>query len=314
MAYRRTENVVRRLNARHDAIVEAARRCRDGRRHGGDPDRAGRRAGRGRGRHRLPLFPRQDRSGRRAGRERAEREIEAVRRPPMPRPDRCRRWRRRSPRFGARALRNRRLAWAVIAEPVDTDTDARAPALSQGVGRRDRGADHGGDRRRPSAGAGRGACRRGAGRRAARRPDRPARARRHRRPGRARAKRCRRSRCSRCAGSAWSMPAPAALWCRRCCRRREPVSDSLLQRCDREPVGDGAERPGAAFGLAVRLVHRHLRVGRGAGADDGAAALASRRGSRAPRRRPAVSSMHLLHHVGDRDRAVRRRRSVPCTP
>jgi hypothetical protein len=26
--------------------------------------------------------------------------------------------------FGARALRNRRLAWAVIAEPVDTDTDA----------------------------------------------------------------------------------------------------------------------------------------------------------------------------------------------
>jgi AcrR family transcriptional regulator len=26
--------------------------------------------------------------------------------------------------FGARALRNRKLAWAVIAEPVDTDTDA----------------------------------------------------------------------------------------------------------------------------------------------------------------------------------------------
>ena len=33
--------------------------------------------------------------------------------------------------FGARALRERRLAWAVIAEPVDSETETHAPALSQ---------------------------------------------------------------------------------------------------------------------------------------------------------------------------------------
>ena len=42
----------------------------------------------------------------------------------MPRPGRCRRWRPRIATFGARALRDRKLAWAVIAEPVDIDTDA----------------------------------------------------------------------------------------------------------------------------------------------------------------------------------------------
>ena len=42
----------------------------------------------------------------------------------MPRPARCRRWPRRSRPSPRARLRNRRLAWAVIAEPVDTDTDA----------------------------------------------------------------------------------------------------------------------------------------------------------------------------------------------
>ena len=42
----------------------------------------------------------------------------------MPRPARCRRWPPRSPPSPRARLRNRKLAWAVIAEPVDTDTDA----------------------------------------------------------------------------------------------------------------------------------------------------------------------------------------------
>ena len=68
--------------------------------------------------------------------------------------------------FAARALRSRKLAWAVIAEPVDAETDAVRLELSQGAGRRIAGAHPRGDRRRPSARAGCGA--RGAGRSSAR--------------------------------------------------------------------------------------------------------------------------------------------------
>ena len=54
----------------------------------------------------------------------AEREIEAVRRAADAAPGPLSALAAAVATFGARALRNRKLAWAVIAEPVDTDTDA----------------------------------------------------------------------------------------------------------------------------------------------------------------------------------------------
>ena len=94
--------------------------------------------------------------------------------------------------FAARALRDRKLAWAVIAEPVDAETDAVRQqyrrALAGEIEARIRAAIDGGHL--PEQDAALAAL--GAGRRAARRLDRPAGAGRHRRSGRARAKRCRR--------------------------------------------------------------------------------------------------------------------------
>ena len=54
----------------------------------------------------------------------AEREIEAVRKAADAAPGPLSAVAAALATFGARALRNRKLAWAVIAEPVDTDTDA----------------------------------------------------------------------------------------------------------------------------------------------------------------------------------------------
>ena len=122
----------------------------------------------------------------------SEREIEAVRRAADAAPGPLSALAAAIATFGARALRNRRLTWAVIAEPVDTDTDAVRQQLSHGACRRDRDAHPRRDRRRPSAGAGRGTGRAGAARRAARRPDRPARAREASTIRPARARRCRR--------------------------------------------------------------------------------------------------------------------------
>ena len=124
MAYRRTENVVRRLNARHDAIVDAAR----------DAAAAG-------GMAAIQIAPVAARAGVAAGtvyryfpgkidlvgalvESVAEREIEAVRRAANAAPGPLSALAAAVAIFGARALRNRKLAWAVIAEPVDTDTDA----------------------------------------------------------------------------------------------------------------------------------------------------------------------------------------------
>ena len=124
MAYRRTENVVRRLNARHDAIVDAAR----------DAAAAG-------GMAAIQIAPVAARAGVAAGtvyryfpgkielvgalvESVAEREIEAVRRAANAAPGPLSALAAAVATFGARALRNRKLAWAVIAEPVDTDTDA----------------------------------------------------------------------------------------------------------------------------------------------------------------------------------------------
>ena len=124
MAYRRTANVLRRLNARHDAIVDAGR----------DAASAG-------GMAAIQIVPVAERAGVAAGtvyryfpgkvelvgalvESVAEREIEAVRKAADAAPGPLSAVAAAVATFGARALRNRKLAWAVIAEPVDTDTDA----------------------------------------------------------------------------------------------------------------------------------------------------------------------------------------------
>ena len=123
MAYRRTEHVVRRLNARHDAIVDAAR----------DAAASG-------GMAAIQIAPVAARAGVAAGtvyryfpgkielvgalvESVAGREIEAVRRAADAAPGPLSALAAAIATFGARALRQRKLAWAVIAEPVDTDTD-----------------------------------------------------------------------------------------------------------------------------------------------------------------------------------------------
>ena len=123
MAYRRTENVVRRLHARHDAIVEAAR---------GAASSGGMSA--------VQIAPVAARAGVAAGTvyryfpgkielvgalvaSVSEREIEALRRASDAAPGPLSALAAAIATFAARALRNRRLAWAVIAEPVDNETD-----------------------------------------------------------------------------------------------------------------------------------------------------------------------------------------------
>jgi len=123
MAYRRTENVVRRLHARHDAIVEAAR----------DAASSG-------GMSAVQIAPVAARAGVAAGTvyryfpgkielvgalvaSVSEREIEALRRASDAAPGPLSALAAAIATFAARALRNRRLAWAVIAEPVDNETD-----------------------------------------------------------------------------------------------------------------------------------------------------------------------------------------------
>jgi len=124
MAYRRTENVIRRLHARHDAIVEAAREAAT--------------AG---GMAAVQIAPIAERAGVAAGtvyryfpgkvdlvgalvESVAEREIEAVRHAADAAPGPLSALAAAIASFGARALRHRKLAWAVTAEPVDADTDA----------------------------------------------------------------------------------------------------------------------------------------------------------------------------------------------
>jgi AcrR family transcriptional regulator len=124
MAYRRTENVLRRMHARHDAIVDAAR----------EAAAAG-------GMAAIQIAPVAARAGVAAGtvyryfpgkielvgamvESVAEREIAAVRQAADAAPGPLSALAAAIATFGARSLRNRKLAWAVIAEPVDIDTDA----------------------------------------------------------------------------------------------------------------------------------------------------------------------------------------------
>ncbi len=134
MAYRRTENVVRRLNARHDAIVDAAR----------DAAASG-------GMAAIQIAPVAARAGVAAGTvyryfpgkielvgalvERvAERELAAVQRAADAAPGPLSALAAAVATFGARALRDRKLAWAVMAEPVDTDTDAVRQQYRRDIG------------------------------------------------------------------------------------------------------------------------------------------------------------------------------------
>jgi len=134
MAYRRTENVVRRLNARHDAIVDAAR----------DAAAAG-------GMAAIQIAPVAARAGVAAGTvyryfpgkielvgalvERvAERELAAVRRAADAAPGPLSALAAAVATFGARALHDRKLAWAVMAEPVDIDTDVVRQQYRRDIG------------------------------------------------------------------------------------------------------------------------------------------------------------------------------------
>jgi AcrR family transcriptional regulator len=123
MPYRRTDNVVRKLAARHEAIVEAARRI----------------AGEG-GMAAVQVAPVAERAGIATGTVYryfpsktdlvaavvaaiSEREIGAVRRAAQAAPGPLSALAAAIATFAARALRNRRLAWAVIAEPVDVEAE-----------------------------------------------------------------------------------------------------------------------------------------------------------------------------------------------
>jgi AcrR family transcriptional regulator len=124
MAYRRTENVIRRQHARHDSIIEAAREAAiEG------------------GMAAIQIVPVAARAGVAAGtvyryfpgkvdlvgalvESVAEREIEAVRRAADAAPGPLSALAAAIASFAGRALQRRRLAWAVTAEPVDADTDA----------------------------------------------------------------------------------------------------------------------------------------------------------------------------------------------
>jgi len=123
MAYRRTENMVRRLAARHDAILSAA----------GEAATAG-------GMAAIQIAPIAARAGIAAGTvyryfpgksdlvgaliaRMAEREIGAVRRAADAAPGPLSALVAAIVTFATRALRDRRLAWAAIAEPVDVEID-----------------------------------------------------------------------------------------------------------------------------------------------------------------------------------------------
>jgi len=124
MAYRRTENVIRRQAERHDSIVAAAAEA----------------ASEG-GMAAIQIAPVAARAGIAAGTvyryfpsktelvgalvaSSAEREIEAVRRAAEAAPGPLSALAAAIATFAGRAARDRRLAWAMIAEPADAETDA----------------------------------------------------------------------------------------------------------------------------------------------------------------------------------------------
>ncbi len=133
MPYRRTENVMRRLAARHDAIIAAAR---DAASEGGMAA--------------VQIVPVAQRAGIAAGTvyryfpakidlvvallaEISEREIGVLRRAADGAPGPLSALAASIMTFAARALRDRRLAFAAIAEPVDADLDVARLAFRQAL-------------------------------------------------------------------------------------------------------------------------------------------------------------------------------------
>ena len=124
MAYRRTENVIRRLHARQNAIVAAAR---DTAAEGGMAaiqmaavaTRAGIAAGTV-----YRYFPGKVELVGALIASVSERELAATQRAAEAAPGPLSALAAAVATFAARALRDRRLAWAVIAEPVDAEIDA----------------------------------------------------------------------------------------------------------------------------------------------------------------------------------------------
>jgi AcrR family transcriptional regulator len=133
MPYRRTENVNRRLAARHDAIIAAARAA----------------AGEG-GMAAVQIVPVAERAGIAAGTvyryfpgktdlvaavlsELSAREIGALRAAAAAAPGPLSALSAAIMTFGARALRNRRLAYAAIAEPVDAELDGGRHAFRKAL-------------------------------------------------------------------------------------------------------------------------------------------------------------------------------------
>src|SRR5579864_3526228 len=133
MPYRRTENVVRRLAARRDAIIAAARQA----------------AGEG-GMAAVQIAPVAARAGMAAGTvyryfpaktdlvaallaEIAEGEIAALRSAANAAPGPLSALSAAIMTFAARAARNRRLAFAAIAEPVDAELDAARLAFRRSL-------------------------------------------------------------------------------------------------------------------------------------------------------------------------------------
>jgi len=133
MAYRRTENVIRRLNARHNAIVRAARDvASDG------------------GMAAIQIVPVAARAGIAAGtvyryfpgkaelvgalvESVSERELAATRRAAGDAPGPLSALAAAIATFAARALRNRKLAFAMIAEPADPEIDAARLGYRRGL-------------------------------------------------------------------------------------------------------------------------------------------------------------------------------------
>ena len=124
MAYRRTENVIRRQAARHDAIVQAAAQAAS---EGGMAAiqiapvaaRAGIAAGTV-----YRYFPSKTELVAALVASAAEREIDAVRRAAEAAPGPLSALAAAIATFAGRALRNPKLAWALVAEPADVETDA----------------------------------------------------------------------------------------------------------------------------------------------------------------------------------------------
>jgi AcrR family transcriptional regulator len=124
MPYRRTENVTRRLAARHAAIIAAAREAAsDGGMAAVQIAPVARRAGIAAGTV-YRYFPGKTDLVAALLSEISEREIGAVRRAADVAPGPLSALSAAVMTFAARALRNRRLAFAAIAEPVDAELDA----------------------------------------------------------------------------------------------------------------------------------------------------------------------------------------------